>query len=257
MLTPGLVSVSFRPLAGEEIIRLAKETGLAAVEWGGDVHVPAGDTARAKEIRKATEEAGLTVAAYGSYYKLGTHDDPEEAFRQVLSCAVALGAPVVRIWAGTTPSAAITEEARAALTAEARLAADAAAAHGLTVTFECHRHTLTDDWRSSLRLLEEIGKDNVKMYWQPNEDLTFEQNLQALTALLPQVVNLHVFHWPRPDVRLPLREGADRWKEYLRIAASDGKDRCCLLEFMPDDDPATLPTEAALLRKLLHEAQEG
>ena len=50
MLTPGLVSVSFRPLAGEEIIRLAKETGLAAVEWGGDVHVPAGDTARAKEL---------------------------------------------------------------------------------------------------------------------------------------------------------------------------------------------------------------
>lgn len=257
MLTPGLVSVSFRPLTAEAVIRLAKEAGLAAVEWGGDVHAPAGDAAKAAAIRKATEAAGLAVAAYGSYYKLGANGRPEEAFRQTLASALALGAPVVRVWAGTAPSAAVTEEARAALTAEARLAADAAAAHGLTVAFECHRHTLTDDRRSALRLLEEIGRDNVKMYWQPNEDLTFAENLQALTDLLPQVVNLHVFHWPRPGVRRPLREGADRWREYLRIAASDGKDRCCLLEFMPDDDPATLPGEAAQLRKLLHEAQEG
>ncbi len=248
MLIPGLVSVSFRQLTCEEIIRIAGEAGLAAVEWGGDVHVPAGDAAKAEEVYEKTAAAGLSVAAYGSYYKLGTHEDPPEEWQKVLTSAAALRAPVIRIWAGTKASAEVDEAERAALVREAQNAADAAAENGITVVFECHRNTLTDEYHSTLRLLEEIGRDNVKTYWQPNEDRDFAYNKEALAALLPEVVNLHVFHWPEPDVRLPLTDGADRWREYLRIAASDGKDRRCLLEFMPDDRPETLPGEAGTLR---------
>ena len=111
-----------------------------------------------------------------------------------------------------------------------------------------HRDTLTDEYHSALRLQKEIGRPNVKLYWQPNEERDFAYNKEALAALLPEVINLHVFHWPRPGVRLPLRDGADDWREYLKIAASDGKDRACLLEFMPDDRPETLKGEAETLR---------
>ena len=253
MLTPGLVSVSFRPLTCEKIIEIAKSAGLRSVEWGGDIHVPAGDAARAADVYNKTAAAGLSVAAYGSYYKLGTHEDPAGEWRKVLQSAVALRAPVVRIWAGVNASQAVGEAARAALVREARSAADAAAVHGITVVFECHRNTLTDDWRSALRLLREIDRPNVKTYWQPNEDRDFADNQEALAALLPHVVNLHVFHWPQPDVRLPLSKGTDRWREYLSIAASDGKDRACLLEFMPDDRPETLPREAQTLLTLLEQ----
>lgn len=253
MLIPGLVSVSFRQLTCEEIIRIAGEAGLAAVEWGGDIHVPAGDAAKAEEVYEKTAAAGLSVAAYGSYYKLGTHEDPPEEWQKVLTSAAALRAPVIRIWAGTKASAEVDETERAALVREAQNAADAAAGNGITVVFECHRNTLTDEYHSTLRLLEEIGRDNVKMYWQPNEDRDFSYNKEALTALLPEVVNLHVFHWPEPDVRLPLADGADRWREYLRIAASDGKDRGCLLEFMPDDRPESLPEESGTLMEMIGE----
>ena len=47
--------------------------------------------------------AGLVVAAYGSYYRVG-HDDPAP-FESVLDTAVELGAPLVRIWAGRSGSA--------------------------------------------------------------------------------------------------------------------------------------------------------
>ena len=70
-LVPGLVSVSFRQLPAEEIVRLCAECGLEAVEWGGDIHVPHGDCATAEKVSGLTEAAGLRTAAYGSYYRCG------------------------------------------------------------------------------------------------------------------------------------------------------------------------------------------
>ena len=41
-LIPGLVSVTFRQLSPEDIIDITYASGLKAVEWGSDVHLPAG-----------------------------------------------------------------------------------------------------------------------------------------------------------------------------------------------------------------------
>ena len=49
---PGLVSVSFRPLAPAEVIAAAKGAGLSEIEWGGDVHVPSEDPAMAETVSK-------------------------------------------------------------------------------------------------------------------------------------------------------------------------------------------------------------
>ena len=47
----GLVTVTFRKLDPYEIIDVCKKAGLEYTEWGGDIHVPSGDTARAAEVR--------------------------------------------------------------------------------------------------------------------------------------------------------------------------------------------------------------
>ena len=39
----GLVSVSFRPYTPEDILKAMTKAGLNYIEWGGDVHAPAGD----------------------------------------------------------------------------------------------------------------------------------------------------------------------------------------------------------------------
>ena len=97
-MKPGLVSISFRKLSWQDTLSLAKTAGLEAIEWGGDVHVPHGDVALAREVGEATRAAGLEVAAYGSYYRLG---EPAPDFSDVLASAKALGAPIIRIWAGS------------------------------------------------------------------------------------------------------------------------------------------------------------
>ena len=257
MLRPGLVSVSFRGLPCGEIVRLAVEAGLQGIEWGGDVHVPPGAPARAKEVAALTREAGLAVVAYGSYYKLGQNGAAfEAALIPVLETAVALGAPLVRIWAGTESSFTISEPERAALVKEACAAADLAASYGLVLAFECHRKTLTDLRPSSMRLMDETDRENLRMYWQPNESRDFAENLLTLKALNPFVENAHVFHWPSPGVREPLVRGAAEWAAYLRVLASEPRDRWCLLEFMPDDAPESLLREADTLLWLIAAAEQ-
>ena len=65
----------------------------------------------AREVRGLTEAAGLTVAAYGSYYKAGHSEAAGLPFPQVLDTALALGAPVIRVWAGPAGSAASASRA--------------------------------------------------------------------------------------------------------------------------------------------------
>ncbi|MGW2900916.1 hypothetical protein ACWDAO_41745, partial [Streptomyces sp. NPDC001212] len=87
-LIPGLVSVTFRTLSAEAVISLAAEAGLGAVEWGGDVHVPAGAFATAERVRERSADAGLEIAAYGSYHRAGQSDPAD--------FAVALRQPAVQ-----------------------------------------------------------------------------------------------------------------------------------------------------------------
>ncbi len=98
MIRPGLVSITFRKLTPQDVVQLAARAGLEGIEWGGDIHVPHGDVAIARQTGKITRDAGLEVAAYGSYYRLGTDDGP--LFPAVLDSAVALGADKIRVWAG-------------------------------------------------------------------------------------------------------------------------------------------------------------
>jgi len=65
-LQPALCSVTFRALAPPAIAELAASAGLAAVEWGADVHVRPGELVAARTVRSLTEANGLRVASYGS-----------------------------------------------------------------------------------------------------------------------------------------------------------------------------------------------
>jgi len=102
-MVPGLVSITFREFTPEKIISLCQANNLHAIEWGGDIHVPHGDLDVARQVGDQTREAGLSVSAYGSYYRLASSEGP--GFSQVLASAVSLGSPVIRVWAGGRSSA--------------------------------------------------------------------------------------------------------------------------------------------------------
>ncbi len=251
MLESGVTSVSFRKNSVEEIIAATAAAGLDGIEWGGDVHVPAGEAGLAREVRRRTEAAGLKALSYGGYYRLGSSSEKE--FDGLLACAGALGVRDVRIWGGSKGSADLSPGEWAALVAEAKALAQKAAAQGIVLSLECHNWTVTDDWRAAKRFLDEVGSPALRMYWQPNQFRTEQYNLEAARGLAPYVTNIHAFSW-EGDKRLPLEAHGDRWKKYLAVLA-DGRPHALILEFMHDDRIETLPEAARVLRGWIRDAR--
>ncbi len=249
MIFPGLVSVTLRQLAPAAIADLARRAGIAAIEWGGDIHVPHGDLKQAEAVARLTRAAGLAVAAYGSYYRVGHSEQEGLAFARVLATARVLGAPVIRVWAGNQGSDRADAAYRKTIQQDARRLADLAAAAGLTVAFEYHGHTLTDTAASARALLEAVRHPALKTCWQPlGADLA--ACLESLRLVAPWLANLHVYHWTT-GVRLPLKAGADVWRKYLDLAGAAGGNRYALLEFVRADSPAALLEDAQTLNAWL------
>lgn len=250
MITPGLVSVTFRKLSPAEIVTLVRQAELDCIEWGGDIHVPHGDSIRAREVRQLTLEAGLTVAAYGSYYRVNKSEADGLPFTTVLETARALGAPTIRVWAGTLSSAKADAAYRAAVAADARRIADLAQAAGITVTSEYHGGTLTDTDASAQQFLRETQHPNFRTGWQPHPGGTLATNLAGLQAILPQLTTIHCYHWLNTE-RRPYVEGAADWRQYFAVIQSSGRRHSALLEFVAGDDPANFFRDAATLRQLV------
>lgn len=232
------MSVTFRGLSPRRITELCAECGLQYIEWGGDVHVPVGDIARAEEVRTLTDNAGLHTACYGSYYRAGSGADIIPALRT----AAALGAPLVRIWAGTKydPSDAYFSS----VAADISDAVKKAERYGLKISLECHRGTLTQEYRAAVRLAGECGN---LLHFQPNPDITDAENDEYLTAILPYLSIFHVFAWDKGDVRLPLAAKAEQWRRRFVLS---GTDVPSLIEFVKDDSQSRLRLDAETLETM-------
>jgi len=249
MIRPGLVSITFRTLTPRQIVDLAVQAGLEAIEWGGDVHAPHGDVAAAEDVARMTADAGLVIPTYGSYYRVG---DPDAvAFDAVLASAMALGAPTIRVWAGRRGSAEADATDWDAVVADSQRIVDLAAAEGIAIAYEFHGGTLTDNAASARRLLETVDRPSLHCLWQPPKGSTVEQNRAGIDAVAPWLSHIHVFSWRVEDgqtIRLPLSDYANQWQEYMARVDGLGGERFALLEFVRDDDPAQFLDDAATLR---------
>lgn len=251
MITPGLVSISFRQLDVDTVIKLCVDNELEAIEWGGDVHVPHGNLDVASATREKSHQAGLQIAAYGSYYRCSPSDD-ELNFESVLATAVALGAPVIRVWAGQKGSCATSESERQSITDDLRRIGRLAQGENIEIAIEFHENTLTDNPSSALQLVRVVNLENVKLYWQTTNRQSRDYSQAALETLLPFVSHVHVFNWEFENdaiIRRPLSEAEEAWMNYLKTASN--KDRCALLEFVRDDSPQQLADDARTLRRFL------
>ena len=254
MLIPGLVSVTFRSLSPQHIIQLVKDAKLKTIEWGGDIHVPHGDLKQAQQVRTQTEEAGLQVAAYGSYYRVGESEQEGLAFEKVAETAAFLRAPTVRVWAGRQSSEEADEQYRARVIEDSRRIADIAQVYQLSISFEYHANTLTDTNASAQHLLKSLDYPNIFSYWQPPNNQTFEYCYQGLQAISAHVTHIHCFHWGTGGTdRYPLSDGKDRWIPYLTYAKELPGTHCVLLEFVLGDSAEQFKTDAQTLQNFLRE----
>lgn len=241
MLVPGIVSFTFKSFSSEEILKITSSCGLKAIEWSENYHIECGNTGEAREVARRTRELGLEVAAYSSYYRLGKGMD----IRPSLDNALAMEAPIVRVWAGSQPSGELSEQERSALTEELRRAVGFAREAGIPLGLEWHKNTLTDENASGLRLIKEIDSPYLRTFWQQTKALSIDERAEGLKAIMPYLENLHVYWWDESG-RRPLREGREIWKtRYLPLM--DNRKHYVLIENIMNDSVEQFREDAAEL----------
>ena len=251
MIHPGLASVTFRELSPAQIVDLVGTAGLLGIEWGGDVHVPHGDLARACEVRKITEKAHLKIAAYGSYYHVG-HEELVP-FETVLATAKELGAPIIRVLLGKQGSANANQDYLQHVVKESYRISELAAAASIRIACEWHGSTLTDDVAMAVSLLKAVNHEDFRTYWQTPQGMPHSCCLKELEAVRSWLIGLHVFYWHvETRERLALADGRSEWRQYL-ARANDAGELFALMEFVPDDSPEAFLRDAATLKSWLSE----
>lgn len=250
MISTGLVSISFRKLEPQQVIKLVSAAKLDGIEWGGDIHAPHGNLSRAREVYQMTMDAGLKVLAYGSYYHVGEKE--EFTFEDVLGSAAELHAGIIRVWAGKRPSAEADDAYLRKAVEDSRRIGDMAAQHDMIIAYECHGGTLTDSVESTVGLLQEVAHPRIKSYWQQPLGLDSNACLASLKSVLPWLVHVHAYHWEKDATRHLLAEGAQAWKHYLPVIDSTGRDHAVMLEFVKDDSPDIFLEDAATLRSWIN-----
>ena len=244
MFVTGLTSISFRNLSVDEIIRLTRESGLKAIEWGSDIHAPKDNAPLLKDIREKMERAGLYTSSYGTYFRIGESSLAD--LPDYICAASILGTKILRLWCGRKNYEDMDEAERKRIIEEAGLAASIAEQHGVVFCVECHKNTFTSCLFGALRLMETVNSSAFRMYWQPSLLLDEAGNTEYADKISKYTQNIHVFNWSEKG-RIKLREGFSAWQKYLSFF--DGTQHL-LLEFMPDNSPASLAEEAEAVIKL-------
>lgn len=241
----GLVSISFRSLTPEQILAAVQAAGLGWIEWGSDVHAPCTDTARLEEIAKLQAAANIRCASYGTYFRIGV--TPAQELGGYIRAAKILGTNILRLWCGDKGSDLYTPEQREALYDECRVLAAMAEKEGVTLCMECHNNTMTDRAEAAFALMQAVNSPAFRMYYQPNQFRTVEENITYAKRLAPYTDHIHVFNWESVN-RYPLGEAVALWRQYLDCFSGE---HTLLLEFMPDDRVESLPAEAKALFEII------
>lgn len=240
----GLASVSFREHTPKQILSAMREAELSFIEWGSDIHAPKDDTKKLCDIAALQNEYGIICSSYGTYFRLG--DTTTEELEDYINAAKILGTDILRLWCGNKDSQEYSAKERDHLFKECIKTAQIAEKNGVKLCMECHNDTYTNTRESALELMRSVNSNRFRMYWQPNQFMSQEENLEYAAALSEFTEHIHVFNWDGKN-RLPLKSGISIWKKYLEKFSGE---KTLLLEFMPDNCIESLVAETEALKKI-------
>lgn len=238
----GLTSVSFRRHSPKEILDAARSASLECIEWGSDVHAPCGDVTRLREISELQKQYGIVCSSYGTYFRLG--ETPIEELQHYVRAAELLGTNILRLWCAAKSGKEMSDAEKDFLFSVCKKAASIAEANGVTLCMECHKNTFTESPDDALYLMKEINSPHFRMYWQPFQWQSTDENLKNAKKIAPFVEHIHVFNW-QGKKKLPLSSAVDDWCSYLEYLPAP---RALLLEFMPNGSIEELTYEAGALK---------
>ncbi len=266
-----LCTIAFRERLLEDAINIAQQIGFDGVEiWGREPHISENfDERRVRAARKMIEDRNLEICGLGSYLRFqgGTppEDDEEDSpdLASVLHTARVLGAPTVRVWAGSCPSSKARRRDWNLCVQELQAACEKAANVGAELAVEMQSGTFADTAASANRLLDDVGALNLKLNYQPGNGLPPENPVKRLRSVVNRLASVRVRNYDRlisnPDDHqhiVPLAEGVFDYRELISILRKAGFQGYLSVEEIsakaPDKVDA-LKAEYDFLRALLDE----
>lgn len=247
----GLTSVTFRKLNFKEIVDLCVEEGIDFIEWGSDIHVKVGDFDNAEKVAQYTKKNAIDCYSYGSYYKVGQESNSKESFLEIIKTAKVLGCKLIRIWAGEMSPEDTKDEYYEKVISHIKQIADLAQEYDLVLGLEYHRNTLTQNANSSLKLIKNINKKNVKLYWQMNPEITHEQHLNEIKILRNYLCNIHVFYWGIDEV-YELQDKKQEWADFINQIGIETMHFA--IEFVKGSQIQSFRNDVKTLKELLYES---
>lgn len=237
----GFTTVTFRNKSIIEIIEIAKKAGVNAIEWGGDVHVANIDDAI--RVRQLMNDNNMITTSYGSYYRCENFDDIPE----LIKIADALEVPTIRVWCGSK-SPNNDKEYEALIVENLKKLCNSTEKN---ITLEYHRNTLTENFGSTLNILNKVNCKNLFTMWQPNPDMSYEDHFIEIKNLKPFIKNIHVFNWENMDIknqRFLLKDNLKKWQDYINLIGSNNY----ILEFVKDDIDGNFISDISSLKGLMN-----
>lgn len=247
MFYTGLVSISFRNLSTFDILKKLKENDIKHIEWGSDIHAPSTDIEYLETLRRNDEEHGIVSCSYGSYFRIGKDDVKD--FPYIIAAAKTLKADCIRVWCGNRNYEEYDSIEKRYILNDAKEIARLASLNRIEVCLECHPKTFTNSLEGAKQVMSCSDNTFFKMYWQPNQFVSFFENIEYIKGIKELVKNVHVFNWKEKE-RFSLDKSTKEWIEYLSII-KDNNNHGLLLEFMPNDDINELKHEHDTLKQII------
>lgn len=189
-----LCTIAFRDKLLDYSLDVLRKVGFDGVEiWGREPHVAEKfDENRMRATRKLLDGKGVVPYVLGSYLRFGrTRNELDVQLGDTLHVARWLKTPLIRVWASDVGSAQANAHTWKQTVAEAQDACDRAAKLNMTLAVEMHGSTLADTADSSLRLVEEVGRDNFGLNFQLASVRDGDSTERRLSKVLPHVVHVH------------------------------------------------------------------
>ena len=184
-----------RKTALEDLIFILSKLGYDGIEiWGP--HLNGYETSLDK-ISRILEQRGLKVCSLSPYFNFTDSyakwvSSIAEA-EKFIAFAIELGCPFIRCFTGEVGSKWATEKQWDDGVSGIREIAGLAKKAGITIAIETHPNTLADTIPASLKLLHDIGMENVKFIldfynlWEIDQ----KDPLEVLEELYPYTVHIH------------------------------------------------------------------
>ena len=197
------------------------------------------------------------VAGYFRFFTEGTHnihpillDDNMEKCRKMGILAKLLGGDKVRVMMDSIASADATPEIWSQLANGLKEMARAVQYLDVTLVLETHQGQLMDTTAATYKLLDKAGETNIKVNLDIHNLFAMgEDPLEALEALYPQVVHVHLKNVDTNGKPVFLQSGTMDYEPFLRRIQELGYDGFASVEWFGQDYWGMAAHELSWLRE--------